>query len=87
MEGNGVAERNPDELNDIDGIELSIYDRIFQAMPGLGFEGEEFAMAFMRERPHERIALIKQINSVLSLMKDFVDSEVAALNELHSEIK
>lgn len=85
MEESDVAEKNPDELNDRDLKIDRILHRIFETAHAL--EEEQVAERFLGVGPHGRIELIDQFSTLLGLMKDYVDSEITALNELHSTIK
>ena len=87
MEENDVAEENLDAANDLDEDQIRILDRIFETAHDLRIRQEHFAEEFRRAGTHGRIELVNQTSSLLVLMKEYVDSELAALNELHSKIK
>ena len=81
-----MTEGNTDELS-IDDEHISIEGRILQTEERLRWGEDHLGDAFLRTDPHVRIDLINRISKLLDLMKDYVDSELAALNELHSKIK
>ena len=81
-----MTEENTGELRENDD-NLSFRERIWETAVGLPLDEESLADAFLDARPQMRIELINRISKLLDLMKDYVDSELAALNELHSKIK
>ena len=86
MEEGEMTEGNTDELS-IDDEYISIEERFWDTAGRLRLDEENLGHAFLRTDPHVRIDLINRISKLLDLMKDYVDSELAALNELHSKIK
>jgi hypothetical protein len=65
----------------------SIYDRIREVGGMFNCGDDSLGAAFLEARPRRRIELINRISELLDLMKDYMDSELAELNELHSKIK
>ena len=87
MEENDVAEKSLNEAIDGDEGQIRILDRIFETADDLTIRREGFGEAFTRAGTYGRIELVNQISSLLVFMKEYVDSELADLNELHSKIK
>ena len=86
MEEGEMTEENTGEFSNNDD-NISIEQRIWDTAGSLRLHEESLGHAFLEARPHMRIELINRISKLLDLMKDYVDSELAALNELHSKIK
>ena len=81
-----MTEENTGEFSN-DDEKISIETRILETAEILRLDDEPLGHAFLRTSPHMRIELINRISKLLDLMKDYVDSELAALNTLHSKIK
>ena len=81
-----MIEENTGEFSN-NGEKIPIEKRIWETAQRLRLDEEELGHAFLMAGPHLRIELINRISKLLDLMKYYVDSELAALNELHSKIK
>lgn len=81
-----MTEENTGEFSN-DEEDISIEERIWETAGRLRLDDESLGHAFLQTSPHMRIELINRISKLLDLMKDYVDSELAALNTLHSKIK
>jgi len=86
MEEDEVIEENAGGFSD-NGEYVSIEERIWETAGRLRLNDDSLGHAFLESSPHMRIELINRISKLLDLMKNYVDSELAALNELHSKIK
>jgi hypothetical protein len=87
MEEGEMTEENTGEFSNDEEYIRRIEERIWETAGRLRLDDESLGHAFLQTSPHMRIELINRISKLLDLMKDYVDSELAALNTLHSKIK
>ena len=87
MDEDEYIEETPSDFVKDNAVEESIDDRIWKVGGMFNCGDDSLGAAFLEARPRRRIELINRISELLDLMKDYMDSELAELKELHSKIK